>query len=70
MPEAFAPASRRRRACASTAAALRAVTTTWAPEAASASAIPPPIPRVPPVTSATRPVRSKEGGFSMAMFLG
>ena len=58
------------RAVASQASCLRLAITTSAPSAAKASAIARPRPRLPPVTSATRPVRSNSacGGVSIARF--
>src|SRR5579862_7288433 len=43
------------------AASSRPVTTTFAPRLASARAVPAPMPRAPPVTSATRPAKSRAG---------
>src|SRR3990172_3569892 len=56
---AFAPRAWSSFTAASLFAALRAATTTAAPACASPRAMPRPIPPFPPVTMATRPVRSK-----------
>src|SRR5258707_11993182 len=59
-PMTSAPASRSCVAAASTSSAWRAASTTRAPAPASAAPIASPMPREPPVTSAVRPVRSKD----------
>src|SRR5256714_9144633 len=55
------PASRMRRATTSRACASRAAKTTWAPAAAIASAVAAPIPRLAPVTTASRPASQCPG---------
>src|SRR5437763_4111631 len=55
------PASRIRRATTSRACSSRAARTTWAPAAAIASAVAAPIPRLAPVTTASRPASQSLG---------
>ena len=59
IPSALAPEASSSFTVASTASALRLTTMTRAPAAANAVAIALPMPRVPPVTSATLPSREK-----------
>src|SRR5262245_16417697 len=58
-PSASPPMPTRWRSVSAQASGLRLATTTFAPAATKPSAIARPIPRVPPVTIATRPPRSK-----------
>src|SRR5262245_57255060 len=67
-PVATPPASRIASAVSSHASALRLATTTCAPRAAKASAMARPMPRLPPVMIATRPVRSKSESRSSLRF--
>src|SRR3954454_6230161 len=63
---ALAPSARRAAATSSQASGLRLTTTTLAPDRANALAMASPRPRVPPVTRATRSVRSKRSLTSSA----